>query len=87
MPPIVVTTMPTNMADAAKRPGAARDAAAARDRAAVTLTPTEIKAVERALGAKAQIVIKALRAARLVGVAKAAAKDRGATSLLGGQAV
>jgi len=56
-------------------------------RETVTLTPTEIKAVERALGAKAQLVVRALRAAGLVGAAKAAAKDRGATSPLGGQAV
>jgi hypothetical protein len=47
--------MPTNMADVAKRPGAARQAAADRDaRPAVTLTPAEVRAVERALGAKAQ---------------------------------
>ena len=39
-------------------------------RETVTLTPTEIKAVERALGAKAQLVVRALRAAGLVGAAK-----------------
>src|SRR6266576_787415 len=66
-PPIMVTTMPTNMADVAKRPGAARDAATNRDRAAVMLTSTEIKGIERVLGAKAQIVVRALRAAGMIG--------------------
>jgi hypothetical protein len=72
--------MPTNMADVAKRPGAARQAAADRDaRPAVTLTPAEVRAVERALGAKAQVVVRILRAAGLIGAAKAAKRgaDRG----------
>ena len=51
----MVTTMPTNMADVAKRPGAARQTAADRDaRPAVTLTPAEVRAVERALGLMAE---------------------------------
>jgi hypothetical protein len=86
----MVTTMPTNMADVAKRPGAARQAAADRDaRPAVTLTPAEVRAVERALGAKAQVVVRILRAAGLVGAAKAAKRgaDRGPVSPLGGQAI
>ena len=54
----MVTTMPNpNLADVGKRPGGfARDAAAKRDagnRETVTLTPAEVKAVQRALGAKA----------------------------------
>jgi hypothetical protein len=44
----MVTTMPTNMADVAERPAAARQAAADRD-----ARPAEVRAVERALGAKA----------------------------------
>src|SRR5262249_13150271 len=56
--PIMVTAMQTNLADVAKRPGAARQAAAARDinRPAVTLTADEVRTLERALGSKAQIV-------------------------------
>ena len=85
----MVTTMPTNMADVAKPPGAARQAAPDRDaRPAVTLTPAEVRAVERTLGAKAQIVVRILRAAGLVGAVKAAKRgaDRGPVSPLAGQA-
>jgi len=85
----MVTTMPTNMADVAKRPGAARDAAAKRDagnRETVTLTPAEVKAVQRVLGTKAQAVVSALREAGMIGAAKAPKEGRGAVSPLGGLA-
>ena len=88
----MVTTMPNpNLADVGKRPGGfARDAAAKRDagnRETVTLTPAEVKALERALGAKARAVVSALREAGTIGAAKAAAKQgRGAVSPLGGVA-
>src|SRR5215471_14630391 len=47
----MVTTMPTNMADVAKRPGGTRQAAADRDmrqakRQTVTLTPAEVKCTD-----------------------------------------
>jgi hypothetical protein len=89
----MVIAMPNpNLADVGKRTGNAREAAANRgmrpgNRSAVTLTPDEVRKLERALGEKARAVVKALRAAGLVGAAKQAAKDRGATSPLGGQAV
>jgi hypothetical protein len=51
------------------------------------LTPDEVIKLERALGSKAQMVVRALRAAGMVGAAKAAAKEnRGAVSPLGGVA-
>jgi hypothetical protein len=63
-----------NLADVGKRPGgSARDAAAKRDagnRETVTLTPAEVKAVRRMLGAKAQAVVSALREAGMIGAAK-----------------
>jgi hypothetical protein len=81
----------SNLADVGKCPGSARQAGAHRDmrsanRPAVTLTPDEVRKLERALGAKATAVVRALRAAGLVGAAKAAAKDRGPVSPLGGLA-
>jgi len=63
-----------NLADVGKRPGdSARDAAAKRDagnRETVTLTPAEVKAVQRVLGAKARAVVSALREAGMIGAAK-----------------
>ena len=90
----MVIAMPNpNLADVGKRTGNAREAAANRgmrpgNRSAVTLTPDEVRKLERALGvAKVQIVVRALRAAGMIGAAKAAAKEgRGAVSPLGGVA-
>jgi hypothetical protein len=50
----MVTTMPTNMADVAKRPGGTRQAAADRDmrqakRQTVALTPAEVKCTDSQL--------------------------------------
>ena len=72
-----------NLADVGKRPGiSARDAAARHDmrpgnRETVTLTPSEVKAVQGVLGAKAQAVVSTLREAGMIGAAKAAKEGRG----------
>jgi hypothetical protein len=72
-----------NLADVGKRPGgSAREAAARHDmrpgnRETMTLTPSEVKAVQGVLGVKAQAVVSALREAGMIGAAKAAKEGRG----------
>jgi len=77
----MVKTMPTNIADAGKRPGDAR-----KDdmrQATVTLTPTEVRAIQHTISRdKAGAVLAALKEAGLVAASKAAkgGADRGAVS-------